>query len=218
MSEKAYYAVLAGKLADNKQVSDNHLSKIPDLIRNAFQTVNGILDPADKFVFEIIRLDEFLAKSEKTVNSLASVLLLMSAYRSLSDKELGMKTELKVSLGLGPIEFLQNQLRESDGTAFRLAIKNLTRMKRSQRILVATTDQNINDEFTVTCGFMDILIREWSDEQAEALFLKLTGKNQVEISEYLEISQPAVNRRLKAAHFDATERFINRSSRIIEKL
>lgn len=141
--------------------------------------------------------------------------MLLSAFRAISDKELGIKSELKVALGVGPIEFLQNQLRESDGTAFRLATNGLSKLKRSQRIIITTPDENKNDEFKVTCGFMDILIREWSDEQAEALFLKLKGKNQVEISEFLKISQPAVNRRLKAAHFNATDLFIKRANRLL---
>jgi DNA-binding Lrp family transcriptional regulator len=57
---------------------------------------------------------------------------------------------------------------------------------------------------------MDILIHSWSDEQAEAMFLNLTGKNQMEISRMLGISQPAVNRRLKAAHADTINKFIKR--------
>ena len=42
------------------------------------------------------------------------------------------------------------------------------------------------------------------------MFLNLTGKNQMEISQMLDISQPAVNRRLKAAHFDTIHKFIDR--------
>ena len=62
---------------------------------------------------------------------------------------------------------------------------------------------------------MDILIRGWSDEQAEALFLNLTGKNQVEISQMLGISQPAVNRRLKSGNFDTVHKFIMRFEHLL---
>lgn len=210
MFEKGYYAILAGKLAESKHISDNQFSKIPDIIRSAFRKVNEILEPGEQLEYEIIRMDEFLAKSAHPATSITKIMMLLSIFRTLSDSELGKKTELMVSLGVGPVEYLQNQLRESDGTAFRLATKALGRMKRSQRLSIATPDGHMNGEFRVSCGFMDILIREWSDEQAEALFLKLTGNNQVEISEQLHISQPAVNRRLKAAHYDATDQFIKR--------
>jgi predicted transcriptional regulator len=62
---------------------------------------------------------------------------------------------------------------------------------------------------------MDILIHDWSDEQAEAMFLNLTGKKQMEISQLLGISQPAVNRRLKAGHFDTVRKFINRFEQLL---
>jgi len=217
MPDKGYFAVIAGKLAETKQISDSQFTKIPDLIRNAFKRVNDIVDLPDRFDYEIIRMDEFMAKSDNPATCLSAVFMLMSAYRSISDSELGKKSELSLSIGIGPVEFLQKQLRESDGTAFRFAMKGLIKLKRSQRISIVTPDENINDEFRVTCSFMDIMIREWSDEQAEALFLKLQGNNQVDISEKLKISQPAVNRRLKAAHYDVTEQFINRAARLLSQ-
>jgi len=217
MSDKGYFGVITGKLSESKQISDNQFSKIPDLIRNSFRKVNAILESEDQFEYEIIRMDEFIGKIANPGSCVSKIMMLLSAYRSISDAVLGIKTELRISLGAGPVEFPQHQLRESDGTAFRLAITGLNNLKRTQRIIICTTDENINDEFKVTCSFMDILIREWSDEQAEALFLKLTGKNQIEISEQLGISQPAVNRRLKAAHFDATDLFIKRSVRLLSE-
>jgi predicted transcriptional regulator len=48
------------------------------------------------------------------------------------------------------------------------------------------------------------------------MFLNLTGKNQMEISQMLGISQPAVNRRLKAAHFDTIHRFIHRFEHLLK--
>jgi predicted HNH restriction endonuclease len=90
-------------------------------------------------------------------------------------------------------------------------------MKRNQRLSILTTQKSINDELDVTCSFMDIMIHDWSDEQAEAMFLNLTGKNQMEISQMLGISQPAVNRRLKAAHFDTIHKFINRFENLLKK-
>jgi hypothetical protein len=88
-------------------------------------------------------------------------------------------------------------------------------MKRQQRLKIITTDKALNGEFDLSCHFMDILIHDWSEDQAEAMFLNLTGKNQMEISSLLGISQPAVNRRLKAAHFDAIRKFIDRYEKLL---
>ena len=216
MTEKAHYAVVAGELAPGARVSDEQFSKIPDLIRASFQAVNRLVPETGKLKYEIIRMDEFLGLSESPVHSMRSLIMLFSAFRFLSYKELGERLELKVCEGIGPVEFAQDHLRESDGTAFRTATDGNGKMRRNQRLRVITTDKELNAEFDLTCSFMDIMIHDWSDEQAEAMFLNLTGKNQMEISQMLGISQPAVNRRLKAAHFDTIHKFINRFEHLLK--
>jgi hypothetical protein len=216
MTQKAHYAVIAGELAPGARVSDEQFSKIPDLIRASFQAVNRLVTGAGKLKYEIIRMDEFLALSESPLHSVRSVIMLFSAFRFLSYKELGERLELKICVGIGPVEFAQDHLRESDGTAFRTAMDGSKKMRRNQRLKIITTEKSMNAEFELACSFMDILIHSWSDEQAEAMFLNLTGKNQMEISQMLGISQPAVNRRLKAAHFDTIHKFINRFEHLLK--
>ncbi len=216
MTKKAHYAVVAGELAPGARVTDEQFSKIPDLIRASFQAVNRMVPKAGKLKYEIIRMDEFLALSDSPVHSIRSIMMLFSAFRFLSYKELGERLDLRICEGIGPVEFAQDHLRESDGTAFRSASDGIGKMKRNQRLSIFTTDKLLNSEFELTCSFMDILIHDWSDEQAEAMFLNLTGKNQMEISQMLGISQPAVNRRLKAAHFDTIHKFINRFEHLLK--
>jgi hypothetical protein len=216
MTKKAHYAVVAGELAPGSRVSDEQFSKIPDLIRASFQAVNRMVNEEAKLRYEIIRMDEFLALSESPVHSMRSLIMLFSAFRFLSHKELSERLDLRVCLGLGPVEFAQDHLRESDGTAFRKATSGLGKLKRKQRISVSTPVKTLDGELALSCSFMDILIHDWSDEQAEAMFLNLTGKNQIEISQLLGISQPAVNRRLKAAHFDTIHKFIDRFEYLIK--
>ncbi|MCA1747615.1 MAG: SatD family protein, partial [Bacteroidales bacterium] len=191
--------------------------KIPDIIRASFREVNEKVDAAHRLVYEIIRMDEFLCLTSIPHSALHSMMLLASEFRHRSYKELNIRTELRLSLGIGPAELFQNELRESDGTAFRYADNGLQTMKRNQRLVITSGNREMDDEFQVACGFMDILIHDWSDDQAEAVFHSLIGKNQVEISETLNISQPAVNRRLKAAHVEAVERFITRYAALLGK-
>ncbi len=216
MSNKPYSSIIAGELADINKIPREKLAKIPDIIRSSFHAVNKHKERADRIEFEIIRMDEFLAMVENPQTALHSIIMFASQFRFESYKELGIRTELRLSVSVGPIEYGQKELRESDGTAFREAAAGLSNMKRNQRLVISTQDKSVNEEFKVSCGFMDILIHNWSDEQAEALFHSLGGKNQVKISEELNISQPAVNRRLKAAHWDATERFIKRYESLVQ--
>jgi hypothetical protein len=210
-----HYAIIVGELAESAKVRQDLLGKIPDLIRSASTEVNRHLDPGEQIHVEIIRMDQFIGKSESPATALKSLLMLASQFRFSSYRSLRIRKELRLSLGLGPVEYEQQQLRESDGTAIRAAAEGLEGMKRNQRLSIRTPERAISEEFEVSCYFMDILIHDWSDEQAEAVFLSLTGMNQMQISEVLGISQPAVNRRLKAAHHDAILKFIDRYEKLI---
>jgi len=217
MTKKAHYAVAAGDLAPGSRVSDAQFSKIPDLIRASFQAVNQMVPKEGKLKYEIIRMDEFLTLSEYPAHSMRSVIMLFSAFRFLSYKELSERLDLRICEGIGPVEYAQDHLRESDGTAFRSSSNGMAKMKRNQRLSILTPEKALDAEFALSCSFMDILIHDWSDEQAEAMFLNLTGKNQMEISQLLGISQPAVNRRLKAAHCETINKFIKRFEYLLKK-
>ncbi len=216
MSNKPYYAIISGELANSNKIPRETLAKIPDIIRSSLQAVNKHKERPDRIEFEIIRMDEFLALIETPQHALHSMLMFASQFRFETYYELGIRAEIRLSMAIGPVEYSRKELRESDGTAFRDAIAGLNNMKKNQRLFITTQDSGLNEEFKVSCGFMDILIHNWSDEQAEALFHSLGGKNQVKISEELKISQPAVNRRLKAANWEATYRFINRYETLIQ--
>ncbi len=217
MTKKAHFAVATGELAPGSRVSDGQFSKIPDLIRASFQAVNRLVPKEGRLKYEIIRMDEFLTMSESPEHSMRSLIMLFSAFRFLSYKELSERLDLRICEGIGPVEYAQDHLRESDGTAFRSSTDGMAKLKRNQRLSIITPDKALNAEFALSCSFMDILIHDWSDEQAEAMFLNLTGKNQMEISQLLGISQPAVNRRLKAAHCETINKFIKRFEYLLKK-
>jgi len=211
------YAVITGEVADSRKISQSKLGRIPDIIRRSIDRVNEVMESDGKLDFEIVRMDEFLCLSKNLQTALRSILMLASEFRSRAQNEIGIRSDLRLSMGIGPVELFQERLRESGGTAFRIADEALRYMKRNQRIMISTIHEEINQEFYVASGFMDILIHDWSDEQAEALFLSLSGMNQVAISEKLKISQPAVNRRLKAAHLEAIERLLERYNVLYSK-
>jgi hypothetical protein len=215
MNDKAY-AVISGEIADSRKIGRDHLGSIPDIIRSCFGEVNQKLDEKERLVFEIIRMDEFLCLTTVPKSALQSILMLAGIFRHKAQHELQIRSELRLSVGIGPIELFQNELRESDGTAIRFADAGLRSMRRNQRLLITTSHEEINNEFQVACTFMDILVHDWSNDQAEAVFHHLSGKNQVEISEELGISQPAVNRRLKAAHMEAIENFVHRYQSLMD--
>jgi len=201
-------ALFSGGLSDSRRLPAEKLGQMPDIIRKAVARVNSSLSRKQDIDLEIIRVDSFLALSPDTTAGLRLALMLLTAIKINCSPEHDEPCNIKIALATGPVEYRQKSLRESDGTAIRLAMEAYEKMGKGQRLIVVTGDKKKNEYFRVICGFMDTLISGWSVEQAEALYLSLDGMLQSEISKKLNVSQPAVNRRLKAAQWNAVELFI----------
>jgi hypothetical protein len=50
-------------------------------------------------------MDEFLALSDSPVHSMRSLIMLFSAFRFLSHKELSERLDLRICQGIGPVEY-----------------------------------------------------------------------------------------------------------------
>jgi len=208
MENKSDSVILNGGVVDSRRLSADKYSRIPDMIRKAVGQVNASLTQSRDIELEIIRMDRFLGLITDKSSALRAALMLITAVKVSGTDEINELCNLKLVLATGAIEYRRNTLRESDGTAIRLAMEAFEKMGKSQRLLIITGDKKTNEYFRVVCSFMDSIIQGWSQEQAEALFLSLQGSLQIDISKELNISQPAVNRRLKAAQWNAVEQFV----------
>ncbi|MFZ5940908.1 MAG: hypothetical protein ACOYXB_10065 [Bacteroidota bacterium] len=208
MESNTVSAIFSGGLADSRRLPAEKLSRVPDLIRKAVAQVNASLSAGRGIELEILQMDRFLAQTEDAGSALRMALMLLTAIRVPCVNEIDDPCSLRIALAVGPVEFRQKTLRESDGTGIRLALEAFEKMGKTQRLIIVTPDKKLNSYYRVICSFLDNLIQSWSVEQAEALYLSLEGRLQSEISRILSISQPAVNRRLKAAQWNAVEQFI----------
>ena len=83
-------------------------------------------------------------------------------------------------------------------------------MGRHGRLAVRTGDSNVDGEFVSSFALVDALVQGWTNKEAQAVTLRLARAKQVEIAEYLEISQPAVNQRLHRAGWRGIEALLHR--------
>lgn len=126
---------------------------------------------------------------------------------------------IRLAIGIGPIEYPREKLEESDGTAFKLSGRMLDQLKgRDIQFMINTEDQNFNNELNLSCKLFDYIISAWSIKSAEVITHSLQHKNQNEIAALLQISQPAVNKRLKTAQWHMLELFNQRYQQILTKL
>lgn len=80
--------------------------------------------------------------------------------------------DIRLSVGVGKVEYMAGDVRVSDGEAFRLSGRELDKMGRSS-LSVATPWREVNDEFAVSIAFADDVMCGWTSGQANAMYITL---------------------------------------------
>lgn len=167
--------------------------------------------------FRISRGDSFQGVLAGAQRSLKAALYLRLQLRSV------VQLDLRQAVGIGPVEELVGDSPlESSGTAFlrsgRLLDEMSSRRKPHQRISVHSGDPDFDAEFFSQLELLEAIYHDWTDKEAEAILFRMQQWTQSEIAEHLSIDQSAVNRRLKAAHWDAVVVLLNRWEQAAERL
>lgn len=167
--------------------------------------------------FQISRGDSFQGVLAGVQQSLKAALYLRLQLRS------AVQLDLRQAIGIGPVEELVGDSPlESSGTAFirsgRLLDDMSSRKKPYQRISVQSGNHEFDAEFFCQFELLEAIYGDWTDKEAEAILFRMQQWTQSEIAEHLAIDQSAVNRRLKAAHWDAVAVLLDRWEQASERL
>lgn len=216
MTEKNCHAVITGDIINSSRLSNANRKKLLEALKHAFETIDKrqeikIASPA----FEIYRGDSFQGVVTNPGVALEYVILIRLYLKKSYDTRIEEMWDARMAIGLGEIEQSSKNIAESDGTAFRNSGPLLDHMKAEERLVIRTPWPEVNEEFEVQCAFLDTIISRWSASQAEVILEQMEGHTQVAIAQKLKISQSAVNQRLKAAHWEAVEKFINRYRSVV---
>ena len=167
--------------------------------------------------YEIFRGDSFQCIISNLNQTLKICLLNRAYFLRLSKNQNGL--DLRQSIGIGQISSLEKTLSRSDGEAFRYSGRSFDEMdKKGNRLVFKSSFPEIDAELNTSFTLLEAIIRGWTSTQAEVFFYKLQEKKEQEIADQLSISQPAVNRHLKAVSWSAIEKLLNRFEELITKI
>lgn len=123
--------------------------------------------------------------------------------------------KIRLAIGVGEISFKSKQVITSDGSAFQASGPYLdTLVKSGELISIAGTD-DFSSEWQVHSSSLSYLIRHWSIQQAEAVYLQLQDLTQEAIAKKLKIKQPAVYYRLQGAGWSVVHKILTRFESVI---
>jgi Sigma-70, region 4 len=167
--------------------------------------------------YEFFRGDSFQCIIPNLNQTLRVCLLNRAYFLRLSKNQNGL--DLRQSIGVGDVNSLKKTLSRSDGEAFRYSGRTFDEMDKKGNCLVFKSSfSEIDAELNTSLTLLEAIIQGWTSTQAEVFFYKLQGKKEKEIAEQLNISQPAVNRHLKAVSWSAIERLLNRFEELVTKI
>lgn len=114
------------------------------------------------------------------------------------------KLDIRISIGIGKLEYRGDNVLDSDGEVFHLSGRTLDTMKKKGRTLTFTTnDEKLNHVWDVITQLLEEVMEQWTIPAAEIVWKLIKGASDKELQEELEISQPAVSQRKKHAGWEA---------------
>lgn len=209
-------AVITGDLIN----STNYGKALRKSVLSALNEEFSYIKTKYRAEFTIFRGDSFQGVVDTSKDALRIVLLLKTAVIKASGEQSNKKpvSDVRISIGIGEADYIENAVAESSGEAFYLSGKTLDLMKNQEKtISLKTAFDEINQEFNVHLMLLDTIVERWSTASAEVVYYLLKGYKQQEIASIIGRSQAAVNLRKKAANWDEISVLLQRYEKVISE-
>lgn len=201
------YSVVTGDIANSTSIAADKRIELID----RFSTLIKSWVTKPEYA-EIFRGDSFQLIFDDVADALKRSIQIRCWLKSYPDGAENEALDARLSIGVGDVAYFGKSVLDADGEAFHLSGRAFDEMKATQNYFqVSTNDVKLNEQLDIILNLANIIISQWTKNQAEAIFLLLEGKTQQEIADELKIAQSAVNNRIKLSRWkeiDKTMRYI----------
>lgn len=145
-------------------------------------------------------------------------LRLRTAARIFENQLPDIKTDLKISIGIGSIETPVTQIKTAQGEAFLLSGRGLDELeKMGRRLIIRCGDEKVNTTLETISLFTDYLFDALTYKQAEVLQHLLNNRTQIETAKVLDKSQSTVNRHVQSLGWKQMEELLRLYNQSIQQ-
>ncbi len=190
-------AVLTGDIIGSSGLSPEEHRKVVAIVKSV----------AHVFPDEVVgRVDVFSGDSWQMLVSDCGMSLRIALYlRAILKREKAFSVDSRISIAWGEVDMEQvnvERVSESTGELFTLSGRGLAELKKAALMCFsALHDDYLSAAVGGSLGLIDVLVQQWSWEQARAVVATLAGKTQVAIAAEFGVGQSSINKSLQAAHW-----------------
>ncbi len=114
--------------------------------------------------------------------------------------------DARMVIGAGKISYYGKSVLDSDGEAFHLSGRAFDKLEEDENLKIITSDHKRNEQLHVILSLAEVIMGNWTVNQAEVIYLLLDGKTQQQMADELNIGQSAINNRIKLAKWKQIEK------------
>ncbi len=206
------HAVLTGDIVGSSGLCPVDHRKVIDVVKSV----------ANVFPDAVIGgVDVFSGDSWQMLVSDCGISLRIALYlRASLKREKDLSVDSRISIAWGEVDMAQvnrERISESTGELFTLSGRRLAELKKASLMCFsALHDDYLSAAVGGSLGLIDVLVQQWSWEQARAVVAALTGKTQVAIAAEFGVGQSSINKSLQAAHWMEIANTLNGLDRILK--
>jgi hypothetical protein len=224
-------AVITGDIVKSRFIKDGDIEKLINSLKETFDELNEKI-LSNRASFQIFRGDSFQAIIPNPELALETAIIIRAKVRAFESryKEKGSKksnkpinyayTDVRTAIGIGDVRYFGDKISESQGEAFEKSGYLLDKLKKeNERLGIISSWEKINNELNIESKLADAVISRWTANTSIAVFhYLLDKKNQSELATILNISQPALHKRLVTyGNIGCINAFIERYFELITK-
>lgn len=182
---------------------------------DCFYAMKDELQSISPFKMELFRGDSFQLLVEKPEMTIKLAILLRAGLIHHTSSTEEVIWDAKVSIGIGTVDFISNEIVTSDGEAFQYSGRQFDKMGR-QRLVIKTPWPDVNEELAISTPFADDIITRWSIRQAGMIYMSLIrNHSQKELAQSIGTSAQNVSKILTSAKEGLIRNYIERSIKLI---
>lgn len=197
------YAVLTGDIVKSRQISDR------DRMMSELKSVLEYVKEEYGAEYDLFRGDSFQVLLSSPPLSVMVALIIRSKLK-FSASAVKEKWDARISIGIGPVSYNGEGVKDSDGVAFELSGRGLAELEKSgERLVIKAPWQRADQSLGLVTRFADNIISNWSGYSAEVAYYSLVYKErQIALADRMGKGQSTINGRISTAKLELIDAYI----------